>query len=153
MVGSAGASNLPKPRLLLFEAPYETYQFETCADIETFRRTFNSPNAVLDSVILPEFCSVVVDTCPDDMEQCSRMLSTADDGVECLQWVDRVKGGADATKMNVCRQNPELDECKCLSRYGDEIYEAAVKGLTNYIPDQCWFLECRGTDLAPQLIT
>lgn len=127
---------------------YDISQFQQVSDITRFQKTFHATDSAVDHNILPSFCAGLVATCKGGAGPCSRLMSTGQDGTMCRAWATREPVRSDTTKRDICRAHGSLDECRCLNRRENEIYQA-VEG-SMQMPDQCWFAPCQ--DFKNQLI-
>jgi len=124
---------------------YGVNQFQTVTDIKTWIQLQGKDNQY-DSLIMPQFCSQQVTTCPLDRNQipmpnCNRLLSTGEDGDICRDWQINNPTQADMVIQNYCSNTRNLFGCDCVRREYDITYQTGKKYIE--APDACWFKPCQ----------
>lgn len=95
--------------------------------------------------IMPRWCSKQETTCPPGtdgkpMAQCSRFISTSDNGIYCTAWALSHPNEADAAKYQYCNLYNTPD-CMCINRKLYKEYNA-VQNQTP-LKDPCWWKPCQ----------
>lgn len=126
---------------------------KTAEHVNTWVANFGEDRAYKQE-IMKDFCAGVVRTCPSDRTECSRLLSTGEDGGLCRTWADKMtqEGGqslavVDSVKRAVCKSHPQLRDCNCINRDEKDDYNLlASRGMKGSFPDGCWWIPCKVQD-------
>lgn len=139
------------------------------SNVQAFLNAFG-PNDDYDNVIMPLFCSQrtedvancptfppipvpvggtgFLNPCVDGSVGCSRMTSSAQDGVLCRQWRSRKPELAYTAENEFCLQAENLcaGDCRCYNRNNvDPIYQLITEGVGEALPTNaaCWYNVCQ----------
>lgn len=90
-------------------------------------------------------CALKAGPTGEPMTQCTRYFQRNLAGDECLRWFndlrERRPNYANALITNICQASPNLDECVCLRRSEDPLYNLFAPQLP--ANPGCWYWPCR----------
>lgn len=75
--------------------------------------------------------------------KCSRVFDSR--YKSCADWFSQLKDGRNAFINKICK-NENMDECKCVNREQDPVYQSVVsKELKDPVLDYCWWKPCQNS--------
>ena len=120
----------PSPSTRTLFCDYDVSHINTPNQINQWVRQFQT-NDWSANRVMQEACSQVVD---------GQTLVWSND--RCKQWRESLTPSQrDSLGVFICRKHPRLEECRCVNRSLDPIYEAA--GGVEWGNDGCWWKPCR----------
>ena len=114
---------------------YNLDRINTRAQVQAFTDKFGMNND-----IEARYCTQKVSTCPEGLQECSRLISTGEGGDECRKWFQEQNVHVrDSTIQNYCLRH-DTEDCKCVNRATKDTYQS-MKGAKG-INDGCWYIPC-----------
>jgi hypothetical protein len=139
---------------------YDPTNFTTADEVKAFTRLWKDNKDYPEAYnrVMFNYCTQTTDKdcvknpyTNEPMKECT-MLFNKDDTI-CTNWFNNLKAKeSDAFIAQVCKEHEDLDECKCVTRESDPIYQAV--STTKPVSDGCWWKPCKntGTNLVPSLL-
>jgi hypothetical protein len=119
----------------MLKCVYNLDKINTRSQLNAFNAKFGVNNDVE-----ARYCTQRVNTCPNDLNSCSRLMSIGEGGDLCRSWFEKQPASIkDATIQNYCLRN-DTDDCKCVNRFNKQSY-ISMKGAKG-INDGCWYIPC-----------
>jgi hypothetical protein len=119
----------------MLKCVYDLDKINTRVQLNAFNNKFG-----VDNDVEARYCTQKVNTCPNKMVECSRLLSIGEGGDMCRSWFENQPVSMkDATIQNYCLRN-DTEDCKCVNRFNKQSY-LSMKGAKG-INDGCWYIPC-----------
>lgn len=137
------------------ECAYELDKIDRVEQLQVYASKFKDSPYI--DTMMGAFCGKHVSTdCASGLDnECSRYLSTDEEGKMCRQWMATLsRDSQDALMRNYCLSNSTKD-CKCINRSTDPEYNR-MKSLSNFFSDNCWYKPCSNSEsiyLVPHRLT